>query len=495
VADHQTARLEEPRPPLRPADREERGKAIRRAVPREKQAEFAPRPDRADPVVLLQRQGETRVAGLLPIRYGRMLASPLAYFRGAALPMAADLAGTCSTGLIAQLCGDAHLSNFGIFASPERRLVFDINDFDETLPGPWEWDVKRLAASLEIAGQVNGFGAGQRRRIVTSAVGHYRLAMRRLAGLGNLDVWYASGDVDDLALRYQAVLSKRERRLAGTDLGPPDDERRDLSGLITSQHGEPRIVASPPLVVPADDLAATEPGLAPRVHHLIAGYRDSLEVSRRHLIRQYKVADLARKVSGVGSVGLRCWIVLLTGRDPGDTLFLQLKEAQPSVLSDFAGRAKQASQGERVVAGQRLMQASSDIFLGWLPGSPAGPGTPASPGGAASAAKAGSTGQQAGPAAADYYVRQLRDWKYSIAVQDMRPPTLLAYGALCGRTLARAHARSGDRIAIGAYLGRSEAFESAVGEFAARYAAQNERDYHALQRAVADGQLPARAGV
>jgi uncharacterized protein (DUF2252 family) len=482
MADQRTAKLEKARPQLRPADRESRGKAIRRAVPREAQAEFRPRPDRADPVALLRQQGETRVAALLPIRYGRMLASPLAYYRGAALPMAADLAGTPATGLIAQLCGDAHLSNFGIFASPERRLVFDINDFDETLPGPWEWDVKRLAASLEIAGQVNGVGAARRRQIVTTAAGHYRLAMRRLAGLGNLDVWYASGDVDDLAARYQAVLSKRERRLAATDLGPPDDERGDLTGLITARHGQPRIVSAPPLVVPAAELASAEPGVAPRVHQLVAGYRESLEPARRHLVGQYQVADLARKVSGVGSVGMRCWIVLLTGRDAGDLLFLQVKQAQPSVLSEFAGRARQASQGERVVAGQRLMQVSSDIFLGWQPGRAAS--TPGS-----------TTGPGQVSAAADYYIRQLRDWKYSIAIQDMRPATLLAYGALCGRTLARAHARSGDRIALGAYLGRSAAFESAVGEFAVRYARQNELDYRRLQAAVAAGELPAQTGI
>jgi uncharacterized protein (DUF2252 family) len=472
MADSRRAAAGEPRPHARPADRQARGKAIRRSVPRESQAVFEAGPDRRDPVILLRQQGETRLADLLPIRYGRMLASPLAYLRGAALPMAADLAGTPATGLTAQLCGDAHLSNFGMFASPERRLVFDINDFDETLPGPWEWDVKRLAVSLEIAGQVNGFSERQRRRIVTETTGHYRLAMRRLAGLGNLDVWYSSGDVEALTARYRAVLSNRERGLAGSDLRPPDDDRRELAGLVSSGHGPPRIVSSPPLVVPAGELTAAEPGLTARLHQIMAGYRGSLEENRRYLIGQFEVADLARKVSGIGSVGLRCWIVLLTGRDYGDLLFLQVKEAQQSVLSQYAGPSRDRSQGERVVAGQRLMQVTSDIFLGWH-SDKAGPGGPAT----------------------DYYIRQLRDWKFSIPTADMRPAIMLTYGALCGRTLARAHARTADRIAIGAYLGRSAAFDAAIGEFAARYARQNERDYQALRAAVSAGQLPAQTGI
>ena len=476
MADRPGARLEEPRPQLSPAARQTRGKAIRRAVPRESQAVFDARPDRRDPVAQLQQQGQSRLADLLPIRYGRMLASPLAYYRGAALPMAADLARTPATGLIAQLCGDAHLSNFGMFASPERRLVFDINDFDETLPGPWEWDVKRLAASLEIAGRVNGFGDRLRRRIVTQTAAHYRLAMRRLAGLGNLDVWYSSGDVDALAAQYRSVLGKREQALAGRALGPPDDERRELAGLVSSGHGPPRILASPPLVMPADQLTGQEPGLAAWLHQIVASYRESLEPSRRYLIRQFQVADLARRVSGVGSVGLRCWIVLLTGRASGDLLFLQVKQAQQSVLSAYAGTSRYASHGERVVAGQRLMQVASDMFLGWQSAGP----------------------QRAAPLAGpqtDYYVRQLRDWKFSVASADMRPAVMLAYGALCGRTLARAHARTADRIAIAAYLGKSAAFDSAVTEFAARYARQNERDYQALQAAVSAGRLPAQTGI
>jgi len=472
------ARLDDAHPGLPPADRVATGKAARRAVPREAHAAFEPRSDRPDPVSLLERQGADRVADLLPIRYGRMLAGPLSYLRGAALPMAADLSGTPASGLTAQLCGDAHLANFGIFASPERRLVFDINDFDETLPGPWEWDVKRLAASLEVAGRGNGFGARQRRRIVTAAVAHYRLAMRSLAGLGTLDVWYSHSELDELTQRYQAVLSKRERALAGTDLsgsgrlGATDSERRELARLVTMAAGDPRIVSAPPLTVPVGELPGAETDrVQAELSRVVAGYRKSLEPSRRQLVSEFAVADMARKVSGVGSVGMRCWIVLLTGRDPRDWLFLQLKEAQPSVLSEFAGASEFANQGQRVVNGQRLMQASSDIFLGW---------------------HRSGTRQDS---RVDYYVRQLRDWKFSIATDQMRTATMGAYASLCGRILARAHARTGDRVAIGAYLGGSAAFESAIADFAALYAEQNERDYALFQAAVRAGRLPATPGV
>jgi uncharacterized protein (DUF2252 family) len=467
-----------------PAARAALGKAARRAAPRAAQAAFEARPDRPDPVGLLLEQGASRVAELLPIRYGRMLASPLAYYRGAALPMAADLARTPATGLAAQLCGDAHLSNFGIFASPERRLVFDINDFDETLAGPWEWDVKRLAASLEIAGRGNEFSARQRRRIVTETVGHYRLAMRRLAGLGSVDVWYATGELDELAARYRGILSEQERELAGTDLTEPghgaehvvaslaagDDEMRALSHLVTMRAGEPRIVSAPPLVVPVADLPGRARATA-ALRRIVTGYRQTMTADRQVLMSQFAVADMARKVSGVGSVGMRCWIVLLTGRDHGDQLFLQIKEAQQSVLSRFAGPSPCANQGERVVEGQRLMQAASDIFLGWY------------------RATAGQS------PAVDYYVRQLRDWKLTIATAQMRPATMRAYGALCGRTLARAHARSGDRIAIGAYLGRSAEFDTALADFASLYADQNERDFGEFKAAVKAGRLPAEPGV
>jgi hypothetical protein len=479
------AALEESSGWREPAGRAARGKAARRSVPREAHAQFAPQPDRADPVGLLERQAETRLPELLPIRYQRMLGSPLAYLRGAALAMAADLDGTPSTGLVVQACCDAHLGNFGIFASPERRLLFDINDFDETLPAPWEWDVKRLAASLEIAGRCSGFGQKQRSRLVRESAGQYRLELRRLAGQGNLDVWYTRGELDELAQRYRVILSRQERELAGTDLAAAGEELHDLPAISRIVAGSPRFIAAPPLVVPLAELPAGHDGsLGAQLDQLLTGYRGTLESDRSFLISQFRVADMARKVSGIGSVGLRCWIILLVGRDPADQLFLQVKEAQPSVLSQFAGASPVQNQGQRVVAGQRLMQASSDLFLGWhrVP-APA----PAKPGRADEAAGLESP-------AADYYVRQLRDWKFSIATARMAPETMRSYGALCGRTLARAHARSGDRIAIGAYLGGSAAFETAIGEFAAVYADQNDRDYARFRAAVAAGRLHAGTG-
>ncbi len=462
---------------LTPAERAARGKAARRAVPREGHAAFQPAADRPDPVAQLQQQAAGRLAELIPIRYGRMLASPLAFLRGAALPMATDLAGTPVSGLTVQACGDAHLANFGIFASPERRLVFDINDFDETLPAPWEWDVKRLATSLEVAGRDIGFTSRQRRAVVLAAAGQYRLAMRRLAGLGNLEVWYAHSELDELQQRFRAILSARERELARADLtGRGDAEMHQLSSLVRPGGKRPRLISAPPLMVPVAELA--DGGLEPHLRRLIAGYRKTLPPGRGYLAGQYEVADLARKVVGVGSVGMRCWVALLAGRDRSDLLVLQLKEAQMPVLSGVAGASLFANQGQRVVAGQRLMQAASDIFLGWCR-APAGPG------------------RQAGPdrPAADYYVRQLRDWKFSIPTQDMRPVSLRSYAALCGRTLARAHARSGDRIAIASYLGGSVVFEQAIAGFAAACADQNERDYASLKAAVADGRLPAERGV
>jgi len=454
------ARLEDPPADRSPAARAARGKAARHAVPREAHARFEPAAGRPDPVGLLEEQARTRVPELLPIRYGRMLASPLAYLRGAALAMAGDLSGTPSTGYIVQACGDAHLGNFGIFASPERRLVFDINDFDETLPAPWEWDVKRLAASLEVAGRVSGYSPKQRRILVREAAGQYRLEMRRLAGLGDLDVWYSRGELDELQDRFQVILTTRERELAGTDLAAVS-EVHSLPAITTISSGRPRIKAAPPLVVPIppDDELRT------RLTDIVAGYRESLESDRRYLVSRFELTDVARKVSGIGSVGLRCWIALLAGRDRLDQLFLQLKEAQPSVLSQFAGVSEFAAHGERVVAGQRLMQAASDTFLGWH--------------------------QSAPEAGGDYYVRQLRDWKFSIATAQLAPEAMRSYGALCGSTLARAHARSGDRIAIGAYLGGSGVFEAAVAEFAAIYAEQNERDYALFRTAVRSGRLPA----
>jgi hypothetical protein len=469
----QNSRLEPAPLGISPADRAARGKAARATVPRERHAEFRPAANRPDPVGLLEQQAESRVPELLPIRYGRMLASPFAFFRGAALLMAGDLSHSPVTGLTVQACGDAHLSNFGIFASPERRLVFDINDFDETLPGPWEWDVKRLAASTEVAGRGNGFGHKQRHEIVVAAVARYRRAMRGLAGLGEIDAWESPAEVDELRDRYQAILDRRERRLAGADLARARDRAglQALDKLTRMVDGKPRFASDPPLLVPIDDLpgAQASAGLEAHLSGIVANYRRTLEWDRRFLISKYQVADMARKVVGIGSVGMRCWIVLLTGRDQEDRLFLQVKEAVPSVLSGFVGPSPYPSQGERVVAGQRLMQAAGDVFLGWH--------------------KAGSA------PAYDYYVRQLRDWKFSLMVEDMDPPVMRAYAELCGQSLARAHARSGDRIAIGAYLGKSQAFERAVAEFAAGYADQNERDHASLAAAVKSGLVAAKTGV
>ena len=459
---------------LTSAERAERGKAARSALPREGHAVFDPPADRADPVGLLERQAASRLPDLVPVRYGRMLTSPFSYFRGAALPMAADLAATPVSGLAVQACGDAHLSNFGLYASPERALVFDLNDFDETLPGPWEWDIKRLAASLEVAGRDNGYRPGRRRKIATAAVRRYREAMRSFAGQTTLAVWYARADIAELREQFGSQLSGREQKRADQDVAKARtrDSLQALSKLTRLVDGRPRIVPDPPLVVPLADLIpaqADQARLQAEITGLIAGYRRTLETDRRYLLEQFEFADMARKVVGVGSVGTRCWIVLVLGRDTSDPLFLQVKEAERSVLEDFAGTSRYANHGQRVVAGQRLMQAASDIFLGWHR-SQAGPdGTPH-----------------------DYYIRQLRDWKRAADIAAMAPAAMRAYGELCAWTLARAHARSGDRIAIATYLGRSEAFDQAIAAFAAAYADQNERDYHALTDAAGSGLVTAQ---
>jgi uncharacterized protein (DUF2252 family) len=461
---------------LTPAERAARGKAARAQAPLESHAVFDPPPDRPDPIALLEEQAKSRVTDLVPVRYGRMLVSPFSYYRGAALPMASDLAATPVSGLPVQACGDAHLSNFGIFGSAEHRLVFDVNDFDETLPGPWEWDVKRLAASLEIAGRDSGFSGKKRRAIVNAAVTRYREAMRDFAGQTNLEVWYAMADLD--VLQQQASqLKARQRKVADKALvkARTRDSMQEVAKLCRVEDGRLRIVSDPPLVVPIDELVAEQAdrkavlsGLA----DLVAGYRRTLETDRRYLVEQFEFVDMARKVVGVGSVGTRCWIVLMVGRDQADPLFLQVKEAQESVLSPFLGATKYSNQGQRVVAGQRLMQASSDIFLGWQ------------------RIEAGLDGRST-----DYYVRQLRDWKFSMDIETMVPRGMRGYGELCGWTLARAHARSGDRIAIAAYLGRSDTFDQAVTQFAAAYADQNAKDHQALVAAVASGRITAASGV
>ncbi len=462
---------------LTPAERTAKGKAARAEVPRDSHAGFDPLPGRPDPIGLLAEQAKSRVPELVPVRWGRMIVSPFTYFRGAALPMASDLAGTPVSGLAVQACGDAHLSNFGIFGSAERRLMFDVNDFDETLPGPWEWDVKRLAASLEVAARGNGFPGKQRREIVLAAVARYRAAMRGFAGMTNLDVWYAHADMDQVRAQFTSQLTARQRKVVDKSLAKARtrDSMQEVAKLTRTVDGRPRIISDPPLLVPIDELMPAEAdrtAMEAQLTGLITRYRRTLETDRRYLLEQFEFCDMARKVVGVGSVGTRCWIILMLGRDESDPLFLQVKEAEASVLSRFVGASKYTNQGQRVVAGQRLMQASSDIFLGWQ------------------RIEAGLDGRSR-----DFYVRQLRDWKFSVDIETMVPAGLRLYGALCGWTLARAHACSGDRIAIAAYLGGSDVFDRAIADFAAAYADQNERDHQSLVDAAASGRVTAERDV
>ncbi|MEV4860510.1 DUF2252 domain-containing protein [Streptomyces ossamyceticus] len=459
-------------PHATPEERAALGKAARRRSPRSGHAVYQPSPHRPDPLSILETQSAARVPELVPIRYGRMMESPFRFYRGAAAIMASDLARSPTSGLTAQLCGDAHMLNFRLLASPERQLMFDINDFDETLPGPWEWDVKRLAASLVIAGRANGFDDAQRARIVRTTVRQYRESMIRFAEAGNLDVWYAKIGADVLETLAAGRLGKRSRRNLSQALAKARtrDSLQVFDKLTETVDGRPRIAADPPLLIPVSDLlpAVERVGLERQFRGLLERYARTLPSDRRSLLADYRLADVARKVVGVGSVGTRCWIFLLLGRDGRDPLFLQAKEADTSVLAPHVGASKYANQGERVVSGQRLMQATSDIFLGWE-------------------RVDGFDGKQR-----DFYVRQLRDWKGIAMPERMRPKDMRAFGALCGFTLARAHARSGDRIAIAAYLGGGESFDRALATFAEAYADQNERDHEALTRAVRTGRLPAQ---
>jgi uncharacterized protein (DUF2252 family) len=447
------------------------GKEARARAPRSSHADFAPGPARTDPVETVERQSAARLPDLVPIRYGRMLESPFRFYRGAAAIMAEDLAGTPDSGLRTQLCGDAHLVNFRLLASPERNLLFDINDFDETLPGPWEWDVKRLAASTVIAGRENGFTDAERRDVVRATVRAYREQMRRFAGMRDLDVWYAKADADLLRSLAAGKLRKRGRKelSATVTKARGHDSLQAARKLTELVGGRRRIVSDPPLVVRLDDLlpGVEDGGAEGLVRDLISRYGRTLEADRQYLLEQFTVVDMARKVVGVGSVGTRCWIVLLLGRDGDDPLFLQAKEASASVLAPHAGPSRFAVQGKRVVVGQRLMQAASDIFLGWE-------------------RVRGLDGRQR-----DFYVRQLRDWKGVVDPSRMVPRGMRAFGELCGATLARAHARSGDRVAIAAYLGKSDVFDRAVAAFAESYADQNERDHHALSEAARTGRVRA----
>jgi uncharacterized protein (DUF2252 family) len=446
------------------------GKAARSQAPRSAHAEWAPPESRADPVEILESQARSRVPELVPIRHGRMLVTPFTFYRGAALPMAADLSRVPSSGLRVQLCGDAHLSNFGVFGAPDRRLVFDLNDFDETLPGPWEWDVKRLAASFEIAARENGLKRKERRAVVLTAAGTYREAMREFAKLRSLEVWYARLDADAVLGRLRVEGHEAVRQVEkGVAKARSKDGLRALDRLTRTVDGELRIVSRPPLVVPLGELVEGEEGFDAEaaIREVLERYAESLKGDRRRLLRTYRVRDLARKVVGVGSVGTRAWIVLLTGRDDSDPLFLQAKEAQASVLEPYAGGSRFDNHGRRVVEGQWLMQAASDSFLGWCPA-------------------IGVDGRRR-----DFYVRQLWDGKGSPDVDRMTSRAMEIYARMCGWTLARAHARSGDPVAIGAYLGSGEAFDTAIAEFSASYADQNERDHAALVEAIGSGRLEA----
>ncbi len=450
------------------------GKQARLQAPLTLQRAFAPDSSR-DPVGLLIGQDAARIPELVPVRHGRMLASPFAFFRGAALPMAADLAGTASSGLRVQLCGDAHLSNFGAFGSPERRLVFDINDFDETLPGPFEWDVKRLVASVVVAARGNGFSAKKTRKVALATVFAYRSAMADFAGMPALQVWYASFDVEQELARFRQSMPKKAVQATAAQIAKARtrDGRQALAKLTTVVDGQRRIVSNPPLVVPIEELAETLDidDVYRFIGSLVTRYAQKLPPDRRPLLERFTLAQVARKVVGVGSVGTQSWVLLLQPDDGLDPLLLQAKQATRSVLAAYAGESEYDNGGERVVNGQRLMQSVSDIFLGW------------------------ERTDTPGASATDYYIRQLRDWKYSVPVERLNVAAMSNYGRMCGWILARAHARSGDRIAIAAYLGGSDTFDQAIADFAETYADQTERDYASFSAAAAEGRIQVQLDV
>jgi uncharacterized protein (DUF2252 family) len=457
------------------AQRKARGKSAREHVPRSSHGKFEPAPQRPDPISLLEQQAATRVPDLVPIRYGRMLDSPFTFFRGAALLMATDLDGSPRSDVTVQLCGDAHLSNFGVFGTPERQMIFDINDFDETLPGPWEWDIKRLAASFEVMGRFRGYARPDRRALVMTCVRAYRERLCETANVGTLDAWYDQLEVDRLL--DQVVAEEQKGRLRKKDARKTEgyvakartrDSVRVFTRRVNKVGEELRFVADPPLIVPLEDLVSPgseweNPDVL--IKKLLSSYRQTLGVEH-HPLEEFRYVHAAHKVVGVGSVGNRCYILLLIGRDESDPLILQVKEAQPSVLEAFVGKSAYDHHGQRVVAGQRLMQGATDVFLGWQ-------------------RMRGLDGETR-----DYYVRQLHDWKGSAEVEEMNLSGAMFHARICGETLARAHARWGDRIAIASYLGKGDTFDRAIGDFCSAYADQNERDYEALVRAVKSGRLP-----
>jgi hypothetical protein len=458
-----------------PKERATFGKEARAKLPRSDHGRWEAPSDRTDPLEILALQATTRVPELVPIRYGRMAASPFAFFRGAAAVMAADLAHPGRSGLDVQLCGDAHLSNFGGFASPARRMIFDVNDFDETIPGPFEWDLKRLTSSLEVAARVREFDDATRHSIVMQGACSYRQAIRQFAGMRNLDIWYLRLDLETIASNWGDLASKKmteafERQVAKAQ---SKDHLAALAKLTVEVDGKLKFVSNPPLMVPAEE-AFTDVYSNHNVTNLLsalAEYRQTMSGDRQRLLEKYEFADLARKVVGVGSVGTRCWVALFIGRDNGDPLILQVKQAEAAVGEPFLAKSVFATEGQRVVEGQRLMQGASDIFLGW------------------------DQFEGEDGVVRDFYVRQLWDWKFSASIDNMAPEVLGIYAQICGWTLARAHARSGDAIAIGAYLGAGDRFERALCEFSVSYADQNERDFAELTGAIASGRVVAEGGI
>ncbi|MGH2958321.1 MAG: DUF2252 domain-containing protein [Solirubrobacterales bacterium] len=455
------------------------GRAARKRIPRSTLAEFEPLDDKRDPVALLQMDDEGRLEDLVPIRYGRMLTTPFAFYRGAASLMANDLARRDHTDIYAQLCGDAHLSNFGLFAAPDRRLVFDLNDFDETLQGPWEWDLKRLAASTVIAGRSIGATEAESHAAVVALSDSYRDRVRQLADMTNLEVWHQRLEIDRLVALLEANKRKDSAKSVTkmAEKAYTKDSIREFTKLTEVVDGKLRIAAAPPIIVPIEDVATSfdiefsQEFIEGFVRSVIDTYKERLLADRRHLLDQYEIVHMARKIVGVGSVGTRVWIVLLIGRDTSDPLFLQVKESGPSVYERYLGKSEFEFAGQRVIAGQRMMQGATDPLLGW--------DNFKSPDGIER----------------QFYVRQLKDWKGSAKIEKFSPAQLLEYASLCARVLARAHARSGDRVAIASYIGKGDALGHAIADFAAAYADQNDRDYARMKEAVADGRIVVREGV
>ena len=462
--------LAPPREVLTPDEWRASGRARRASVPRSSHAEWSPPADRPDPVAILEEQAKTRVPDLIPIRYGRMAASSFAYFRGAAAPMAWDLAHTPSTDIRVQACGDAHLLNFGMYAALDRHLVFDVNDFDETLPAPFDWDVKRLAASIAVAARDNGFSDRDARTAARLTVRSYRTEMANYAAMRFLKVWYSRIDIDEVSRLFDALQPEEAVRRRHRDIAKAyrRTSLRAFLKMCDEVEGQYRIRPAHPVIVrfPVERY----PRVLEELRSAVAQYQQTLQPERREVLRRFYFGDFARKVVGVGSVGTEAFIMLLIGDRADEPLFLQLKEAQESVLAPFAGPSEYEHQGERVVTGQRLTQAAIDPFLGWT--TSAGP---------------------EGTAVKHYYVRQLRDMKGSMSVPLMDPGQLDYYGRLCGWALARAHARTGRATVISGYLGTGEGFDHAIADFAMAYADQNERDYRQLLEAISAGRVLATA--